>query len=264
MVSPVLSVQSSVHAGEGVIDSSQRTAAREQSPSLGAKDRQRSGHKSQDTMKKTSPANRVARSKDSSQPSSDKERDSTKQKKQATAKLKPMSRGGFDAYWEAQGGEQAGPSHEDWPALQPASGTARVKRAAPSQSLKKVATKAAHQIQAQQRIQQQALQPAPVRVFLLSAPAGTPKPFEMTKKSLAAGIDEWEHLNQETRAAQALFTQYGQLGMAQAVLMQPVQVTGIVEPPMPWIRPDELRLRNAGVSLKEQAMAQNLIYFVQR
>ncbi len=122
----------------------------------------------------------------------------------------------------------------------------------------------AHQMQTQQRIQQQALQLVPVHVFLPSVPAGTPKPFEMTKKSLAVGIDEREHLSQETRAAQALFMQYGQLGMAQAVLTQPAQATGIAEPPMLWTQLEELHLKNAGVSLKEQAMAQNLIYFMQR
>ncbi len=33
---------------------------------------------------------------------------------------------------------------------------------------------------------------------------------------------------------------------------------------MPWIQLEELRLRNAGITLKDQAMAQNLIYFTQR
>ncbi len=80
---------------------------------------------------------------------------------------------------------------------------------AQSQLLKKVAPKVARQVQAQQRIQQQALQPTPACIFLLSVLAGTPKPFEMTKKSLAVGVDERKHLNQETRAAQALFTEYG-------------------------------------------------------
>ncbi len=92
----------------------------------------------------------------------------------------------------------------------------------PSQSLKKVALKMARQIQTQQRVQQQALQPTQMRIFLPAAPAGTLKPFEITKKSLAMGNDEWEHLNQEARAAQALFMHYGQLGMTQTVLTQPV------------------------------------------
>ncbi len=46
--------------------------------------------------------------------------------------------------------------------------------------------------------------------------------------------------------------------------MQPAQPTGIAELLVPQIQVDELHLRNAGVSLSDQAMAQNLIYFVQR
>ncbi len=48
--------------------------------------------------------------------------------------------------------------------------------------------------------QKQALQLAPAHVFLPSAPVGTPKPFEMTKKSLKVGNDERECLNQESRS----------------------------------------------------------------
>ncbi len=134
----------------------------------------------------------------------------------------------------------------------------------PSQLPKKVALKMACRIQMQQRVQQQAMHPAQMCIFLLSAPAGTPKPFETSKKSLAAGNDEWEHLNQEARAAQVLFTHVGRLGETQVVLTQPAWATGIVEPPMPRIQPEELHLRNAGVALKDQAMAQNLIFFVER
>ncbi len=210
-----------------------------------------------------SPAKKVTRSKDGSQLSLGKESDGGQQKKQAAAKPNLMGRGGFDAYWGPQGGEQAGPSHEGWPTLQQSAGVAGVKRTAPSQSPKKTALKEAHQIQVQQRIQQQALQPAPAHVSLLSALAGTPKSFETTKKSLAAGNDEWEHLNQEMRAGQALFTEYGLLGTSRAMLTQPAQPTGIAELLVPWIRADELHLRNAGVSLREHAMAQNRIYFVQ-
>ncbi len=92
---------------------------------------------------------------------------------------------------------------------------------APSQSPKKTTLKVACQIQVQQRIQQQALQLTLACIFLPSALPGTPKPFEMTKMSLAVDNDEWEHLNQEARAAQALFMHYGQLGKTQVVLMQP-------------------------------------------
>ncbi len=46
--------------------------------------------------------------------------------------------------------------------------------------------------------------------------------------------------------------------------MQPAQPTGIAELLVPWIQADELCVRNAGVSLKDQTMAQNLIYFMQQ
>ncbi len=79
-----------------------------------------------------------------------------------------------------------------------------------------------------------------------------------------AGNDERECLNQETRAGQALFTDHGGLlGMSRAVLMQPTQPTGIAELLVLRIQADELRVQNAEVSLSDQAMAQNLIYFVQ-
>ncbi len=82
---------------------------------------------------------------------------------------------------------------------------------------------------------------------------------------MAAGIDKWEHLNQEMRAGQALFTEHSRLlGMTWAVLMQPAQLTRIAEPLVLQIQADELRLRNAGVNLRDQAMAQNLVYFMQR
>ncbi len=196
-----------------------------------------------------SPAKKVVGSKDGSQLPSGKESGSDKQKKQATAKEKgkSMGRGRFDAYRGAQGGEQAGPSHEGWPALPTAAGAAGVNHAVPSQSLKKVAPKMARQVQMQQRVQQQAMHPAQTHVFLPSALAGTLKPLETTKKSLAVSNDEQERLNQEARAAQALFTHYGRLGETQAVLTQPAWVTRIVEPPMPWIQPEELHLRKAGV-----------------
>ncbi len=54
------------------------------------------------------------------------------------------------------------------------------------------------------------------------------------------------------------------LGQQQTVLMQPVQTSGIDELLALQIQPSELCLRNAGVTLKDQAMAQNLIYFVER
>ncbi len=136
-------------------------------------------------MKKTSLAKKVAGSKDSSQPPSDKESDNDKQKKQAAVKEKgkPMGKGGFDAYQGAQGGEQAGPSHEGWPACLSAVGAAGVKHVAPSQSPKKVVMKVVQQIQMQQRVQQQAMHPAQMCIFLPSAPAGIPKHQNIQEES---------------------------------------------------------------------------------
>ncbi len=96
------------------------------------------------------------------------------------------------------------------------------KRAAvPSQSPKKADAKVMRQVQVQHRLSQQALQLAPACVFLPSALVGAPRPFEMTKKSVAMGNDEWEHLDRETRASQALFTQFGSItGTTRVVLMQ--------------------------------------------
>ncbi len=56
----------------------------------------------------------------------------------------------------------------------------------------------------------------------------------------------------------------GTMGQQQTVLMQPAQVTGIAELLVPWIQLAELQLKNAGVTLKDQAMAQNLIFFEDR
>ncbi len=93
--------------------------------------------------------------------------------------------------------------------------------AVPSQSPKKADAKVARQVQVQHRLSQQALQLAPACIFLPSALVGAPRPFEMTKKSVAMGNDEWERLDWETRASQALFTQLdGIAGTTRAVLMQ--------------------------------------------
>ncbi len=78
------------------------------------------------------------------------------------------------------------------------------------------------------------------------------------------GTDEWECLNREARAAQALFMHTGRMGETQMVLTLPAQVTGIAQLLMPRIQLEELHLRNAGVALKDQAMAQNLILFMER
>ncbi len=97
------------------------------------------------------------------------------------------------------------------------------KRAAgPSPSLKKTEAKVARQVQVQHRLSQQALQLAPMHVFLPSAPMGAPRSFEMNKRSVALGNDEWERLDREARSSRALFTQFGGItGTMRAVLTQP-------------------------------------------
>ncbi len=77
------------------------------------------------------------------------------------------------------------------------------------------------------------------------------------------GNDKQKHLNQETRASQALLVEFGGiLGTMQAVLMQAVQPSGIDEPRVPQIQGDELHMCNAGVS--DQARVQNIKYFSER
>ncbi len=83
---------------------------------------------------------------------------------------------------------------------------------------------------------------------------GAPRSFEMTRKSVALGNDEWERLDWEARASQALFTQFGEItGPTQVVLMQPAHLSGIDEPKVPRIQEDELCVRNAGINLRNQA-----------
>ncbi len=90
------------------------------------------------------------------------------------------------------------------------------------------------------------------------------KHYQTSKKNLDLLSQDRDHLGRKTRSAQALYTTMGMHGQQQMVLMQPTQATGIAEPPIPWILPSELCLRNAGTTLKDQAMAQNLIYFRER
>ncbi len=87
------------------------------------------------------------------------------------------------------------------------------------------------------------------------------KHYQTSKKNLDSLSQEWDHLGREMRAAQALYTSTGAHGQQQMVLMQPVQASRIAAP---QIQPSELRLRNAGTTLKDQVMAQNLIYFGER
>ncbi len=178
--------------------------------------------------------------------------------------MKLAGRGRFDAYPRDQGDGQAGPSHDGWPALLTVMGVVRVKCTAPSKSPKKVAMKMVCQMQMQQQVQQQAGHPMLMCVFLPSASMGVLKPYKTSQKSLNAGSQEWEHLSREVRAVQALYTYTGRMGETQMVLMQPAQATGIAELPVPQILPSELRLKNAGVALKDQAMAQNLLFFGER
>ncbi len=105
----------------------------------------------------------------------------------------------------------------------------------------------------QMQVQQQAGHPMPMRIFLPSAPMGVPKLYQTSQKSLNMGSQE-----------RVLYTHTGRMGQTQTVLMQPVQATGITEPPVPQILPSELRLKNARVKLKDQAVAQNLLFFGER
>ncbi|MCP4539093.1 MAG: hypothetical protein GY832_18310, partial [Chloroflexi bacterium] len=97
------------------------------------------------------------------------------------------------------------------------------------------------------------------------APMGALRAFETTKRSLALGNNEWARLDRETRAGEVLYTQHGEVpGTTQVVLQQPVQPTGNNEPRVPQIQDDELRVRNAGANLRDQARAQNVTYFLER
>ncbi len=92
---------------------------------------------------------------------------------------------------------------------------------------------------------------------------GAPRPFEMTKRSVAAGSNEWERLEWENRAGQELFTQSsGISGMTRVVLMQLAQLLGINESVVPRFQEDELQVHHAGTSLTDQARAQNLRHFL--
>ncbi len=181
--------------------------------------------------------------------------DGSQPRQQAAAPTKKQGRGGFDDHPVPDDGMQARPSHGGWlPLLPPVVLAGHKRAAASSQSPKKVDAKVARQVQVQHRLSQQALQPALACIFLLSAPVGAPRPFEMTKRSVAMGNNKRERLSQETSDGQALFTQFGGIaGMTRAVLMQPAQPSGVNEPQVLQIQEDELRVCNAGVSLSDQA-----------
>ncbi len=162
---------------------------------------------------------------------------------------------------QAKGGKQekAGPSHDDWPALPMAPMTPGTKRGPPSQSPKKVAAKVAHRLSVQQL--QGQLQPG--RVYLPSAPSSM-KYCQTSNKSVTSLGQERDRLGREVRAAEVLYTATGPEGQRLSVLMQPAQASGIAALPVPQIQPQELHLRNAGATLRDQAMVQNLIVFGER
>ncbi len=202
---------SSVHVGEGAAEVTRRL--REQSPSPGATDQQRGAHESRDPAKKVTLAMRAA----------SKGSDDGLPKQLAAATPKRASRGRSDAYPRPDNGVQAGMSQEGWPTLQQSAPLMGHKCAAGlSPSPKKTKAKVARRVQVQHQLSQQALQPAPMRIFLPSAPMGAPQSFEMTKRSVALGNDEQECLDREARSSWALFTQFGGImGTTRAVLTQP-------------------------------------------
>ncbi|MCP4546614.1 MAG: hypothetical protein GY835_09140 [bacterium] len=183
--------------------------------------------------------------------------------KQTAVPTKKKGKGGFD---EHPAPAEAGLSHGGF--QQPSTPQAGHKHAAVSSSRSpmKTPTKMSRQIQIQYQLSQQDLQPMPACVFLPSAPMGAPRAFQTGTKSLALGAAEWEHLDREARAGTDWYTQQGEIaGTVRAVLQQPVQPTGRTDEPMvPRIRPDQLRVRNAGVHLREQARVQNLEFFRDR
>ncbi|MCP4548631.1 MAG: hypothetical protein GY835_19415 [bacterium] len=80
------------------------------------------------------------------------------------------------------------------------------------------------------------------------------------------GAAEREHLKKEARASAEWYTRQGRIaGTVQAVLQQPAQPTRRTDEPMvPRIWPDQLRVRNTGIHLQEQARVQNLQIFMDR
>ncbi len=100
-------------------------------------------------------------------------------------------------------------------------------------------------------------------MYLPLAPTGV-KHYQMFKKNLDSLSQEQDRLGRETRAAQALYTSTGAHGQQQTVLMQPALASGIAALLVPQIQPSELHLKNAGTMLKDQTMAQNLIFFGER
>ncbi len=181
---------------------------------------------------------------------------------QATPPTKKKCKGGFDEHPDPG---EAGLSRKGWqphPTLQAGHKCAA---ALTSQSLKKTPVKIAWQQQVQYQLSQQHLQPAPVRVYLPSAPMGALRAFKTNKKSLASGTAEWAHLEQEVRASAELYTRQGMMaGTVQAVLQQLAQPSRRTDEPMvPRIQADELCVCHAGAHLRDQARVQNLQHFME-
>ncbi len=103
----------------------------------------------------------------------------------------------------------------------------------------------------------------PLWVYLPLAPTGV-KHYQMSKKNIDSLSQEWDRLGRKVRASQALYTATGVHGQHMSVLMQPVQASMITVPAVPQIQPQELCLKNVRTTLKDQALAQNLIFFGER
>ncbi len=115
----------------------------------------------------------------------------------------------------------------------------------------------------QMMVQQQAGHPMLSWVYLPSAPTGV-KHYQTSMKNIDSLSQEWDHLGREARAAQVLYTTTGMHGQETSFLMQPAHASGITAPVVPWIQLQELCLKNAGTTLMDQALAQNLIFFRER
>ncbi len=181
----------------------------------------------------------------------------SKSSSQSQEKMAPKSKDG--ALAKEQGSRQAGPSHDNWPALPTALTMPGMKHGAPSKSPKKVEPKMVHQMM----VQHQARQPMPSRVYLPSALTGVMH-YQTLKKNIDSLSQEWDHLDGEARATQALYTATGAHGQQMSVLVQPAQTSGIAAPAVLQVQPQELHLKNARTMLKDQALAQSLIFFGER
>ncbi len=86
----------------------------------------------------------------------------------------------------------------------------------------------------------------------------------MSKKNIDSLSQERDHLGREARATEALYTATRPEGQRLLELMQPAQASRITAPAVARIQLQELCLNNARTMLKDQALAQNLIFFGER